>query len=454
MQHRHDVTRNVIFAENSSTGLVELRYLAQTDVVYVRNIILDPTRFRLREEYGKIFEKACFVRSVRIQQDLLVPDAALPRPVITKEQIQSPFDYFKNDIIVEKRQTWTDLHQVSDILIDLDAEPLQQAGQQTSPQSQKWAELVSQFGLMALDSVSEPSVTTPAKPPPPESTTDSSLHVCSATTDFLDLGTSNQTADGFNEASTQVDLLTSSPVKSTLKSEGVLVPTKVDSHLSFSPQQPFVPGMASSAQDMQTKGLETNTNVDITVAARQKIIAGISQMLDPLRLYQGSIVLKAEIGRIWFTNVNWQHIGIPGLKQHSRAKDVESMEVALQSHCATRDLHFNNILTLEGGDINHITNLKEPGGKQRMWVPDSRRSFYEFWCQTKSHSGKKTYFILEIDAASFTYEIRKADAGESNIFVHCAKHDFDFRFVVEVAPDIKKSCEAFAREVVASLQVG
>ncbi|ETS87354.1 hypothetical protein PFICI_01182 [Pestalotiopsis fici W106-1] len=436
MRYRYGMTQNVIYTEDNSSGLVELRYLAQTHLVHVRSIILDPTRFQLQQAYGKIFEKGCFVRSLRVQGEFLVPDAMQPSPVISRELVERSFEYFKDHRVTEKRQTWLDLAQATDNLIDTIVEPVQQPDHQTSPGVYEWTDLVSQFGSMSLATSSEVSVPTPV----------------TGATEPQEKASEDE----------QVDLLTSSPLKNKQNVDGVLIPTRTYRQQEQIPRQPVAirqdlstdrPRRDATLSRSKTKSPQATTG-DVVVAARDRIIDSIPKMLEPLRLYQGSVILKAEIGRIWFTNVNWQHIGIPGLKQHSRARDVASMEAALESHCSARDLYFNNIVTTQGGDANHIANLPGPGGNGRMWVPGSGRTFYEFWCTTKNLSGSKTYFVLEIDAIDFTHEIRKADPGETNIYVHCAKRDFDFRVVIEATPAIKESYEPFAQEVVASLQVG
>lgn len=212
-----------------------------------------------------------------------------------------------------------------------------------------------------------------------------------------------------------------------------------------------VPDYRPAVARLEQRGLDPDTE--------NRIYVHLSGMLEPYRLYQGIVNARAEIGRFWFTNINWQHISIPGLKNRSkstqsRSKPIQDMEDSLKSHCVSQDMYFNNILSLFGGDANYIINIPNIDNPAvRMWVRGRRRGFYEFWCVTKSESGLRAYFVLEIDDFDFHCNVRKADPTESNIYVHCAKRDFDFRVVIEARSDIENTYGSFAREVASSLRV-
>lgn len=186
---------------------------------------------------------------------------------------------------------------------------------------------------------------------------------------------------------------------------------------------------------------------------REKICDYIFQMLEPLRFYRGIVSMRVEIGKFWFTKINWQHISIPGLRQISKAKTIEDMEKSLEKHAVPRDMYFNNIFSLFSGDANLVSNVLGDDEVSKMWLPNSRTAVYEFWCMTKTATGLKTYFSLEVDARTFQYKLRREGTQESNVYVHCAKRDFDFRVVVDATSDIRESYEPFAREVVSSLKV-
>lgn len=184
-----------------------------------------------------------------------------------------------------------------------------------------------------------------------------------------------------------------------------------------------------------------------------KVYGHMSTILEPLRLFQGSVTLKAEIGRFILTKINSQHISMPDFS-HNKAKSIEDMEKSLARHTDVRDQWFTKILTLSGGDANYMVNQSQDGhSSSKMWLCKKREVFYEFWCMTRGESGKKHYFFLNVNANDFSYNLRAQDTKISRVSVHCMKRQFDFRLVVESAHDIEKNCGNFAKEVIASLKV-
>jgi hypothetical protein len=184
-----------------------------------------------------------------------------------------------------------------------------------------------------------------------------------------------------------------------------------------------------------------------------KVYEHMSTILEPLRLFQGSVSLKAEIGRFILTKINRKHVNMPDSSRYN-GNSIEAMEKYLERHTDTRGLFFTKIFTLSGGDADYMVNMSPIGNSSlKMWLPKKKEVFYEFWCMTMGESGRKHYFFLDINADNFSYNLRAQDTKTSRVSVHCTKRLFDFRLMVESAHDIEENCGNFAREVVASLKV-
>lgn len=157
MGHQLGINRLTILIEDDSTGLVELRYLASANLVYVRNVVLDPTRFNLKQGYGKLFKQACVVRSVRMQQGLghLVPEAADLRPAVSKQHAEHAFEFFRDYTVTKKEPIWaelalsmskgaTDEPRTPTLIAFNDGRP-SQMNSHADPHVLSWAKAVSQF---------------------------------------------------------------------------------------------------------------------------------------------------------------------------------------------------------------------------------------------------------------------------------------------------------------------
>ncbi|KAI1852363.1 hypothetical protein JX266_002541 [Neoarthrinium moseri] len=249
------------------------------------------------------------------------------------------------------------------------------------------------------------------------------------------------------------DLLSFSPHETVLLARP-LSPIRVVSPVEKEPRQYHQTMKQKAASKTQDREMEGGSAPYIDSAAQKKIKGSLYQIFAPLRIYQGSVTLKAELGRLWFTKINYQHMTIPKEPRGPRTLSVREMEDRLGKHTQPRDLYFSDIVSLRGEDMNYLSNLvKSKDTYSDMWQRSKRRAFYEFWCMTTGDYGVKHYFVLEIDAHDFSYKLRKADTKQSNIYVHCTQRDFDLRLVVDALPDIEKNCMSFAKEVVASLEV-
>ncbi|KAI4598362.1 hypothetical protein KJ359_002771 [Pestalotiopsis sp. 9143b] len=511
MGHQLGINRLTILIEDDSTGLVELRYLASANLVYVRNVVLDPTRFNLKQGYGKLFKQACVVRSVRMQQGLghLVPEAADLRPAVSKQHAEHAFEFFRDYTVTKKEPIWaelalsmskgaTDEPRTPTLIAFNDGRP-SQMNSHADAHVLSWAKAVSQFDFkphMPSSVISGGLIT---KSQPFKLPTKTSLGVRDGTSiaeleDSKDATKTVTCANGRNSGGlgkftdtspylldlSDADGLDAATTQFTNVSVGISTQELISSFDSLSLLDSFpsktihqTAPAAAAPQMWQSRmprsgpattdgEIESSTDGGYTEPTAVEddpatpvngIITSLTQVLNPLRLYQGSVSLKAELGRIWFVGINKHHVGVSGPEHPHRLKEVPVMEETLGNNNAIKNMYFNNILTLHGGDVNHMITVPRSDGIGLMWVPGCSRVFYEFYCMTKTTSGGNTFFVLEVDASDFSYAIRKADPRESNIFVQCAKRDFDFRVVVEAAFDITESCEDFAQEVVASLQV-
>lgn len=589
--------------DNSAVVLVELRYLAQTDRRYLRNVVLDPTKFQPEKDYEKLFEKGCFLRSMKRERGGLVPAAAVYSPAVEETKSTQPFVPFQSWKVKHKEHRWDMAGSplcVAQTLPAVDDGRLKLVNPQAAPHVLEWATALPPFRCRSNASGDGSSITSRAEATSLEGPEDghgsifkdlltidglqtvesapdfvsyqgsvlqpsraatnqgvpihqsrSSMISCPPTTNASSFTTERRNyvprdcrrIDGPSPNSGKCllteDLAGGSEAASTDSAEGeqhvddlkaaldamrlAAIPSisanrviatnaqnvsksheesfeASDEELSggaFSPegdedrtprQETFdllgasppnppcvtesqMPTPTSvnfgrqashfnSAMSQKAPVSQPDTNVKsrkgpraIESSTQEKLHAYIHEMLTPLRFYQGQVSLRVEIGKMWFTNINWQHITIPDMQHISKAKSIADMERSLDVHTVGRDLYFNKILSLLSGDANHISDALDADGST-MWLPDTRRAVYEFCCTAKSsNKGVKTLFTLQVDATSFEYRLSLTDHKESNVSVHCAKRDFDFRVVVDATSDIEKIYGHFAKEVVASLRV-
>ncbi|KAK7969291.1 hypothetical protein PG988_008364 [Apiospora saccharicola] len=189
-----------------------------------------------------------------------------------------------------------------------------------------------------------------------------------------------------------------------------------------------------------------------------KVSNKLVKILEPLRMFQGAVSLKAELGRFIFTNVNYAHISLPHDGRGTpRRKSPADMETSLDRHSDDRALIFTKIISLSGGDMNYIDDLREPGdASSPMWKPSRKSVIYEFRCLTSTVDKKsRACFIVDVNAEDFSFQLRPdpKDSSQGGVFMHCLGRTFDIQFTVDTAPYLSDTSRAFAQELVDSLTV-
>lgn len=189
-----------------------------------------------------------------------------------------------------------------------------------------------------------------------------------------------------------------------------------------------------------------------------KVSNKLAKILEPLRMFQGAVSLKAELGRFIITNVHSAHISLPhGGNGPPRRKSPDEMETSLDRHSDDGALIFTRIVSLSGGDMNHIGDLREPGdASSRVWKPLRKSVVYEFRCLTSTVDKKsKACFTVDVNAEDFSFRLRPdpKDGSRGGVFMHCLSRTFDIQFTIDTAPYLPETCRAFAKELVDSLTV-
>lgn len=178
-------------------------------------------------------------------------------------------------------------------------------------------------------------------------------------------------------------------------------------------------------------------------------------IFEPLRIFQGTVSLKAEIGRFIFTKVHASHISIPGSVTPVHDKAIDAMEALLdRGHSTGHEPFFATTISTNGGDADYLASLKDPRRKaMNMWTRKSRRVIYEFHCIAVTLSGRKHTFALEINGETFDHRVRPMKTDEGKVFMQCTRRIFDVQVTVDAAQDLDEYCGGFAKEVVSSLEV-
>ncbi|KAK8090038.1 hypothetical protein PG997_004999 [Apiospora hydei] len=189
-----------------------------------------------------------------------------------------------------------------------------------------------------------------------------------------------------------------------------------------------------------------------------KVSNKLVKILEPLRMFQGAVSLKAELGRFIFTNMNPAHVSLPhDVTGPPRYKSPDEMEMSLERHSNTQALLFTRVISLSGGDMNYIADLREPGDESsRVWMPSRRSVIYEFRCQTSTVDKKsRNCFIVDVNSENFSFRLRPdpAEGSKGGAFMHCLGRTFDIQFTVDTAPNLTEDCSYFAQELVESLTV-
>ncbi|KAK8048615.1 hypothetical protein PG994_010345 [Apiospora phragmitis] len=214
---------------------------------------------------------------------------------------------------------------------------------------------------------------------------------------------------------------------------------------------------SKKSQNRQTQS-STAQRPDPSPEVIGKVSNRLVEILEPLRMFQGAVSLKAELGRFVFTKLNPADISLPdcGLGP-PRHKTPEEIEKILGCHSNSKALLFTRIISLSGGDMNYMADLREPGdASSPVWMLSRKSVIYEFRCQTSTPDKKsRSCFIVDVDSGDFSFRIRPdiKEGSKGGVFMHCLSRTFDIQFTVDTAPYLTEDCKSFAQELVDSLTV-
>ncbi|KAK6865171.1 hypothetical protein PG995_001699 [Apiospora arundinis] len=494
--------RHVLYSSSQVTYMTELRYIAHLSEGLLTNIFLDRTKFpTVSKKYGRIFTKGSVVSKL-LYNGASGGYQSVPQritPAIEKSKATSAFAPFKGHKYVPKVST-----SVPDKVSASGSRPssavqadLSGVNPQAAPNVARWAKntaLVTSSTKTAPRPMDEPSQqsqdptlqanenwggaheidpfgTHSSVTASPETTNASSLQNNAPPRDLLSSPTPIPRRAGAGNLDTppsndgESDLISFSPTKSY---EGTSMSWSMKPLL---PSPRIVDGEQQSREFHSTMNQQApskkphNRLTQRSTAPKQdpnpeligKVSNKLAKILEPLRMFQGRISLKAELGRFVLTAVNAAHISLPGdSHQIPRLKSPDEMEDMLERH--SNDLIFTSIVSLSGGDMNHIAGLTEPGDAAATltWTPSRNSVLYEFLCATSTEDKKsRNRFVVEVNSEDFTYRVRTDIQESSNgcVFMHCLGRTFDIQFTVETTPNLSEHCEYFAEELVQSLTV-
>ncbi|KAI0159670.1 hypothetical protein GGR57DRAFT_520926 [Xylariaceae sp. FL1272] len=185
----------------------------------------------------------------------------------------------------------------------------------------------------------------------------------------------------------------------------------------------------------------------------QQLNSLLIPVLAPFQLSQGLFELRAEIGRLFFQDVNEKKVQIWGDDERERHYEIGR----IIDDCSTKYRPaFTRVLSSIGADANYISQIRDDAGNL-VWCPISnrRQTFYEFQCVAKSEHrrGEWAFFWIDVNANDLTFKIRD-DNPERRIYgVHCTKRAWDFRLILTGQQDLQNTCGEFAKSLIDSLQI-
>ncbi|KAK8032824.1 hypothetical protein PG991_002222 [Apiospora marii] len=489
--------RHVLYAGSEVVYMAEMRYIAHLNEGLLSTIFLDRTRYTISDPatttYSKVFSRGCVVSKALYNyasKDYQSTPHSSIAPAFEKSKAASVFLPFKGYSYTAKTSTWipddSSAHHsqlASAVLADFS-----NVNPQAAPGVAPWAKKT------ALESGRDedyPGLTNDSLHPPqeaklggaheidpfgthssmtasPQTTNASSLQIKANPRDLLDSPVrAGQDGLGHHPLNdSQASLVSFSPEKGSEPavvswSMAPLAPVRriVDGEQK---SREFHATMDQRAPSRRSKSRSTQSSTAQKPDPNPEVIGKVSnklvKILEPLRMFQGTISLKAELGRFIFINVNHAHISLPhGGNGPPRRKSPDEMETGLGGHSEYKAPIFTRVVSLSGGDMNYINDLREPGdASSRTWKPLRKSVIYEFRCKT-STVGKKSRacFIIDVNAEDFSFRIRPdpKDGSQCGVFMHCLSRTFDIQFTVETAPYLPETCRAFAQELVDSLTV-
>ncbi|KAK8020250.1 hypothetical protein PG990_005388 [Apiospora arundinis] len=434
--------RHVLYSSSQVTYMTELRYIAHLSEGLLTNIFLDRTKFpTVSKKYGRIFTKGSVVSKL-LYNGASGGYQSVPQritPAIEKSKATSAFAPFKGHKYVPKLST-----SVPDKVSASGSRPssavqadLSGVNPQAAPNVARWAKntaLVTSSTKTAPRPMDEPS----------QQSQDPTLQAnenWGGAHEIDPFGT-HSSVTASPETTNASSLQNNAPPRDLLSS-----PTPI----------PRRAGAGNLDTPPSNDGESDLISFSPTKSYEGKVSNKLAKILEPLRMFQGRISLKAELGRFVLTAVNAAHISLPGdSHQIPRLKSPDEMEDMLERH--SNDLIFTSIVSLSGGDMNHIAGLTEPGDAAATltWTPSRNSVLYEFLCATSTEDKKsRNRFVVEVNSEDFTYRVRTDIQESSNgcVFMHCLGRTFDIQFTVETTPNLSEHCEYFAEELVQSLTV-
>ncbi|KAI1325303.1 hypothetical protein F5Y16DRAFT_423214 [Xylariaceae sp. FL0255] len=194
---------------------------------------------------------------------------------------------------------------------------------------------------------------------------------------------------------------------------------------------------------------------DFDPVSMKFIKASLVELLKPLRMFPGQVVIQAELGRMAFLNVkksDIQHVGDDGEERYFPLNDMKKS--LTKRHTEEDDMVFTSILSGIGPDMDYIRNSQDENGT-RMFRPNHRRTVYEFLCLLED---QRSFFMIDVefdnDAKDFKFHLREAKPDRKVFGVHCTKRAWDFRLVLCSSQRFDASIyHDFASELVKHLEI-
>ncbi|KAK8140498.1 hypothetical protein PG984_000564 [Apiospora sp. TS-2023a] len=471
--------RHVLYAGSEVTYLAEMRYIAHLNENLLSTTFLDRTRYSIskpeKTAYSKVFSRGSVVSKALYDyassdyQSAPLPPSLLPSrrtstwvPDDSSAHNSQPLSGVLADFSNVNPQAapgvvpWVKKTALENGRDEYPPDPTNNSLYPPQEMKRGGAHGIDPFGTHSSMTAS------------PKTTNASSLQKKAPLRDLLDSPVRvGQDGLGFHPSDgNHADLMSFSPEKSSAPASvswamPPLAPGKriVDGeqksrtfHATMYQQAPSRRSQNRQAQSSSTQ--KPDPNPEVIGKVSNKLV----KILEPLRMFQGAVSLKAELGRFIFTNVNSAHISLPHDGRGTpRRKSPADMETSLDRHSDDRALIFTRIISLSGGDMNYIGDLREPGDASSfMWKPSRKSVIYEFRCLTSTVDKKsRACFIVDVNAEDFSFRLRPdpKDSSQGGVFMHCLDRTFDIQFTVDTAPYMSDTCRAFAQELVDSLTV-
>ncbi|KAK8125738.1 uncharacterized protein PG998_001497 [Apiospora kogelbergensis] len=482
--------RHVLYSESQATYMAELRYIAHLNEGLLTTIFLDRTKGAPKNIYGRIFSKGSVV-SKSLYSNASGGYLAAPQPItaaIEKSKATSAFAPFKGYKYAAKASSW-----VPDESSSTGSRPssavqgdLSGVNPQAAPNVAQWAKKTALVNAniktapMSMDKPSQPlwggaheidpAGTHSSVTASPETANASSCQTKAPARDLLSSPVRTQKSSGSSKpdplvsSDGDIDLIAFSPQKdnsdafiSWAMKPLLPSPRVVDGEQKSREFHSTMEQQASSKKLTSAEAQRFSTQkLDPTPEVIGKVSNKLAKILEPLRIFQGTVSLKAELGRFIFTTMSPAHISLPGDGNHQRRhRSPDEMEMMLERHSNT--LLFTNIISLSGGDMNYIADLGEPvDALSRIWTPSRKSVIYEFLCDTSTVGKRATHcFDVNVNAEDFSYQVRPSvkESRKGAVFMHCLDRTFDIQFTVDTAPHLTEHCKYFADELQDSLTV-